>query len=500
MMSHWIIAPVVLPAFLAAMIIFTPRLGLASARLMSLAGNVALLAIAVALFLSASANPPQLYRLGDWPAPFGIVLVLDRLSALMLLLTAGLSLLVLLQSIATGWDIRGRKFHPLWQFQLMGLNGAFLTGDAFNLFVFFEVLLIASYGLMVHGGSGPRLRAGLQYVAVNLVGSTLFLFALATIYAVTGTLNMADLAQKVPLLPESDHALLRVAAILLMLVFAVKGALVPLHFWLPGTYAAAPGVVAALFAVMTKVGAYAALRFGTLVFPPELAVTAGLIGPTLLVAALVTLTLGAIGILGARSLPLLAAFAALASMGTVFTAMSAFTPVATAATLYYMVHSTLAGALIFLLADLARDRGAAAIAEGSPRLPGRLAVLFMLAAIATAGLPPLSGFLGKLLVLQSTPEPVWLVWSVILVASFLSIVGLARAGSALFWKPEGEAQALSLSVAAVPALLVAALVALTVLAGPVHAWLFAAADALHAPQAYIQANDLPEPALATGGN
>ncbi len=337
-------------------------------------------------------------------------------------------------------------------------------------------------------------------MAVNLVGSTLFLFALATIYAVTGTLNMADLAQKVPLLPEADHALLRVAAILLMLVFAVKGALVPLHFWLPGTYSSAPGVVAALFAVMTKVGAYASLRFGTLVFPPELAVTAGLIGPTLLIAALVTLTLGAIGILGARSLPLLAAFAALASMGTVFTAMSAFTPVATAATLYYMVHSTLAGALIFLVADLARDRGAAAIAEGSPRLPGRLAALFMLAAIATAGLPPLSGFLGKLLVLQSTPDPVWLVWSVILVASFLSIVGLARAGSALFWKPEGEAQALPLSVTAVPALLVVALVALTVLAGPVHAWLFATADTLHAPQAYIQANDLPEPALAPGGN
>ena len=133
------------------------------------------------------------------------MLVLDRLSALMLLLTAVLALLVLCQAIATGWDRRGRKFHALWLFQLMGLNGAFLTGDAFNLFVFFEVLLIASYGLMVHGGTGPRIKAGVQYIAVNLVGSTLFLFALATIYALTGTLNMADLAVKLPLLPEGDH-------------------------------------------------------------------------------------------------------------------------------------------------------------------------------------------------------------------------------------------------------------------------------------------------------
>jgi multicomponent K+:H+ antiporter subunit D len=493
MMSHWIIAPVVLPAFMAAIIIFTPRLGIASARLLALLANAALVAIAVALLLSASANPPQVYRLGDWPAPFGIVLVLDRLSALMLMLTAGLSLLVLLHSIATGWDTRGRKFHALWLFQLMGLNGAFLTGDAFNLFVFFEVLLIASYGLMVHGGTGPRLRAGLQYVAVNLVGSTLFLFALATIYSVTGTLNMADIAQKLPLLPEGDHALMRVAAILLMLVFAVKGALVPLHFWLPGTYAASPGVVAALFAVMTKVGAYAALRFGTLVFPPDLALTTGLIGPLLLPAALVTLALGAIGILGARSLPLLASFAALASMGTVFIAMSAFTPAATAATLYYMVHSTLAGALIFLVADLARDRGASAIADGGPRLPGPLAILFLLAAIASAGLPTLSGFLGKLLVLQSAPGPGWLVWGTILTASFLSIVGLARAGSALFWKPEGEAAALPPSQVAVPALLVVALAALTVLAGPAHDWASATAAALHAPQPYIDANALPPP-------
>lgn len=490
-MSHWIIAPVVLPAFVAALILFTPRLGRVSARGLALAANAALVALAVALLVSASETPPQVYRLGDWPAPFGIVLVLDRLAALMLALTAGLSLLVLIHAIITGWDICGRRFHALWLFQLMGLNGAFLTGDAFNLFVFFEVLLIASYGLMVHGGTGPRIRAGLQYIAVNLVGSTLFLFALATLYSVTGTLNMADLAVKLPQLPAGDHALIRVAAVLLMLVFAVKGALVPLHFWLPGTYAAAPGVVAALFAVMTKVGAYAALRFGTLVFPPDLVATAGLIGPLILPAALVTLVLGAIGVLGARSLPLIAAFAALASMGTVFIALSTFTPIATAAMLFYLVHSTVAGALLFLVADLARDRGAATLSAHSPALPGRLALLYLIAAIATAGLPPLSGFLGKLLVLQSQPGPTALVWGVILVTSFLVLLGLSRTGSALFWKPQGTPPPLPLAQAAIPMALAAATVALTLGAGPVHAWLLATAEALHIPFAYIHANALP---------
>ena len=492
-MGNWIIVPVVLPAVVAGLLLFLERQGLAFKRGVTLATTAALLVISLVLLSAASTAGPETYRLGDWPAPFGIVLVLDRLSALMLVLTSGVALAALWQAIVTGWDGRGAKFHALWLFQLMGLNGAFLTGDAFNLFVFFEVLLIASYGLMVHSGGGPRVRAGMQYIAVNLVGSTLFLFALGTIYSVTGTLNMADLAVKLPLLPEESHALIRVAAVLLMLVFAVKGALVPLHFWLPGTYAAAPGVVAALFAVMTKVGAYAALRTGTLVFPPDLAATAGMIGQLMLPAGLITLMLGAIGILGASSLPRLAAFAAVASMGTVFVAMSAFTPQATAATLYYMVHSTLAGAVLFMVADLARARGAYGFDGPSPRLPGVLAVVFLISAIGTAGLPPLSGFLGKLLVLQSAPGPGWLVWSVILGGSFLAILGLARAGSALFWRPEGEAAPLPMAQLAAPAALIAGLAALTVLAGPVHDWLSVTASALHEPAGYIGANDLPAP-------
>lgn len=473
-MSQLLILPVILPAMLAGAIILFARNALNLQRAIAILGTIALLALAISLIQTST----QSYFLGNWPAPFGIALVLDRLSALMLLLTASLALIVLIHTIRTGWDTKGRHFHALYLFQLMGLNGAFLTGDAFNLFVFFEVLLIASYGLMVHGGGQARIRAGVQYVAFNLLGSTLFLFALATIYSTTGTLNMADLAQKLPLIPANDTALIRVAAVLLMLVFAIKAALVPLQFWLPGTYANAPAPVAALFAVMTKVGAYALIRFGTLVFPTDLPATSALIAQMLYPAALATVAVGALGTLGIRSLPRQIAFAAIGSMGTLLLAVSAFTPQATSAALYYLIHSTLATAALFLIADLTRTRR-----------DGLTAALYMAAAIAMAGMPPLSGFVGKLLILDALrSDP--LAWTAILLASLFTIIGLARQGSDLFWKsPSTEAPAES---KAAILLCLAALTALTIAAGPITNWLTLTAEALHAPTAYIAANHLGE--------
>lgn len=489
-MSHWIITPVILPAVLAALIVLLARGNLALQRGLAVAGVAALAGIAVALLMAAT-DGPEAYRLGNWPAPFGIVLVLDRLSALMLVLVAGLSLPVLIHVIATGWDRRGRHFHALFLFQLMGLNGAFLTGDAFNLFVFFEVLLIASYGLMVHGGGAERLRAGVQYVAFNLVGSTLFLIALATIYAVTGTLNMADLAGKIAALPPGESGLIRAAALMLMLVFAVKGALVPLQFWLPGTYANAPGPVAALFAIMTKVGAYAVIRTGTLVFPTLWPLISGLLEP----AAIATIAVGALGVMGSRNLARLAAFAAIGSMGLLFLAVSNGSVQATAAALYYLLHSTLATAVLFLLADLVLARRQdLTVSARAPMAGGELiSVLFLAAAVAMAGLPPLSGFVGKLLVMQAVPSA-W-VWTVILLASLATMIGFARAGSVLFWKTDAEAlpasQPVFQPITLLPVLLLlAGLVALTLFAHPITEWLTETARALHSPAAYISVNDL----------
>ncbi len=500
-MNHWIIVPVLLPAVTAALIVLAMRSDIELARVFSVAANALLLPVAGALLWAASTGDPQVYFLGNWPAPFGIVLVLDRLSALMVGLTAAMSLMVQLYAMGSGWDARGRHFHALWQFQLMGVNGAFLTGDAFNLFVFFEILLIASYGLMIHAGGGARVRAGVQYVAYNLLGSTLFLFALATLYGVTGTLNIADMAGRVAELPEGDAALLRVGAVLLLLVFAVKGALVPLQFWLPATYARAPGPVAALFAIMTKVGAYAVIRFYTLVFPPDTPATGGLYADLILPAALATLAIGMIGVLGAATVGRLAAFAAVGSMGTLFLAVAPATPQATAAALYYLVHSTLAGALLFLVADLViARRGSGTLAEVRPPLAqgGMIAALWFAAGIATAGMPPLSGFLGKLLVLDALAgrPDTGLLWAAILVTSLIAIVGFARAGSTLFWKAhEGGAAPEALPpVRALPVVAAVALIGMialqTVLAGPIMDWLAATAEQVHDGSAYVAANRL----------
>ncbi|KDB01920.1 cation:proton antiporter [Defluviimonas sp. 20V17] len=500
-MSEWIIAPVLIPAVLAPLMVLLMRFDMQLQRIFSVAGTVALAALALWLLIGASNGPILDYRLGNWPAPFGIVLVLDRLSAMMLALTAGLALPVLLYAIGSGWDTRGRHFHALFQFQLMGINGAFLTGDAFNLFVFFEVLLIASYGLMIHGGGAERMKAGVQYVVFNLAGSTLFLFALGTIYAVTGTLNMADLANKVAALPPGDTGLIRVGAILLLLVFAVKGALVPLQFWLPNTYSHAPGPVAALFAVMTKIGAYAILRVFTLIFPPETPATGTLFADLLLPAALLTLALGIIGIMGARQLARLVSFAAIGSMGTLFIAVAQFSPEGNTAALYYAVHSTLAAAVLFLIADLtiARRGEAGGALRPAPRIAdaGLIAAFYFAAAIAMAGMPPLSGFVGKLLVMQATwgHPGQWLIWATILVTSLIAILGLARAGSTLFWKANAIAPGGRISEpeprAALPfvatGLLLAALVALTIFAGPVTGWMQGTSAQLLDRAAYVTA-------------
>jgi multicomponent K+:H+ antiporter subunit D len=508
--SHWIIAPVVLPAILAPLIAVVMRHDITLARTASVAGTIALLAIAIGLTAMAADGMTHIYRLGDWPAPFGIVLVLDRLSALMVLLTSVLALIVVLHAIATGWDARGRHFHALFQFQLMGICGAFLTGDIFNLFVFFEVLLIASYGLMIHAGGRDRLRAGLQYVVINLAGSTLFLFALGTLYASTGTLNIADLAVKVAEIPVEEATLVRVAAMLLMIVFAVKAALFPVHFWLPATYANAPAPVAALFAIMTKVGAYAILRVHTIAFGPGIAATEDMAATWLFPAAIVTIAIGAFGVLGARRLYPLIAYSVIASMGTLMVAVAAASPQATTAALYYLAHSTFAGAALFLIADLVvtRRHGDTLGERPATVQNGLFAALFFGGAIAMAGMPPLSGFLGKLLVLDALRAPGLMAWgwTAILAGSLLTIIGFARAGSALFWKSTATAPApvmapdqLDGAPATAPApaagaaeiapamMALTVLAALAVFAGPVSAYLDATAAQLYDREGYIAA-------------
>jgi len=509
-MNHWIILPILIPALTAPILLMGARNDRVLARVFSMTSSIALLGVAIGLLALASDGAVHTYALGDWAAPYGIVLVLDRLSALLLLLTAALALVVLLFALGGG-DEQGKHFHALYQFQLMGINGAFLTGDFFNLFVFFEILLIASYGLMVHGGGAARLKAGVQYVVINLAGSTLFLLAVGMIYAATGTLNMADLAVKVPQIAATDQALLQSGALLLLLVFCIKAALVPVHFWLPGTYAKAPAAVAALFAIMTKVGAYAIIRLYTLAFGAEAGAAAGLADPWLLPAALVTILIGVVGVLAAHRLRQMAGFAVVASMGTLLTAIALFQPAALSAALYYLLHSTLAGAVLFLIADLVARRrpghGDALSQAPSFHQMGLLAGAFFVAAIVATGMPPFSGFLGKLLILNAawhSPAMAW-IWGFILGGSLLSIVAFGRAGSTLFWKsleidaqrapgeprqrPSGPAEPLGHIAVG---LLLTGSVALTLFAGPASRYLEATAAQVFDTQGYIQAVLTPE--------
>lgn len=396
------------------------------------------LVFAVLLLVVAASGELRVYRMGDWPAPFGIVLVIDRLAAFMLVLTQLVAWPVLWYATG-GWDVHGRYFHALFQFQLMGLAGAFVTGDLFNLFVFFEVLLIASYVLLVHGQGRERFRVGVHYVVLNLAASALFLVGVALIYALTGTLNLADLALRVPMVADPDAAVLQAAALVLLVVFGFKAALLPLHLWLPATYAAASAPVAALFAIMTKVGIYSILRVHGVVFGADAGASAFAAAPLILPLAIATSILGVLGALAAHTLPRLVAYLTVASAGTILMAVGLFGVPAWSAAMYYTAHSTLAVAGMFLLVELvAAQRGAAGDRlEAGPSVaqPVLLGLMLLLAAASMAGLPPLPGFIGKLMLLQAAAGgemQVW-VWTSVLLAGFLTLLGLARAGSILFW-------------------------------------------------------------------
>ena len=511
-----IVLPIALPLMAGALLVLAEKKGGKLPVLLATAASIAGLVIALLLFERALTGNVQAYLLGNWVAPFGIALALDRLSALMVLLTSVIGCITLLY--AMGGDAkRGRHFYSLLQFQLMGLNGAFLTADLFNLFVFFEVLLIASYGLLLHGAGPARLKASIHYVSFNLAGSALFLIAASLLYGLTGTLNLADLAQRVPLVPADRTLLVQSAGLLLVVVFSVKAALLPLYFWLPATYSAASAPSAALFAIMTKVGVYAILRVTTLIFGETGGPAAFLTSPWLEFLALGTLLLGAIGAVAAKSLRVMIGNVVVASAGTLLLAVALGRPDTVAAGIFYLVDSTLVVAALFLLADRLRaSRGWADDDFQSVRADDfvhtgtaaktrmLLGVLFFILAMGAAGLPPLAGFLGKAMLLQAAGQTPWAGWIVatILASSLLMLVAFAQSGSTLFWKPsptfvaspanahtQSQERALPSHAthhASLGALL-ALLVACSVFAGPLSRFAQAAAAQLFERQAYIGA-------------
>ncbi len=527
--EHLLVAPVLLPLATAALMLM---LGEGNRRLKGPINLVStglglLLAIWLMLRVHSEGNAAfGIYLPGNWPVPFGIVLVADRLSALMAVLAGAVGLAALLYALAR-WQHAGVYFHVLLQLQLMGLYGAFLTADLFNLFVFFEVLLAASYGLLLHGGGLARVRAGLHYISINLVASLLFLIGVAVLYGVTGTLNMADIAAKIALIPERDLGLLHAGAAILAIAFLAKAALWPLNFWLTPAYGAASAPAAAIFAILTKVGVYAILRLWTLCFPAgAVGASAGFGGTVLIWGGLATLAFGAIGMLASQQLGRLAGYSVIASSGTLIAAIGFDVPALSSGALFYLASSTLAGCALFLLVELLErarqaQEGPQDLDDGNYALPafldaepphganldddeevliGRaipaalvfLGVAFTLCAMVIAGLPPLSGFVGKLGMLTALLDlgtvAAWTLFALLIVSGLFAAIALMRVGVRHFWTTQDRpAPRLRVAETLPIALLLGAAVLLVAQAEAAFGYARATADALHEPQRYIDA-------------
>jgi multicomponent K+:H+ antiporter subunit D len=534
--EHLVIAPIVLPMVAAALLLFFDDRERVLKATIAIGVSVALLVISVVLLRVAHANGASedgrvlVYLLGNWPPPFAIVLVLDRLSAMMLALTAVLAIPALIFSLGR-WQKAGPHFHTLFLLLLMGINGSFLTGDLFNLFVFFEVMLAASYGLVMHGTSAQRVRAGLHYIAINLVASLLFLTGVSMIYGVTGTLNMADLAVRIGQVPQESRMMLEAGAGILGVAFLIKAGMWPLGFWLPTTYSAAAAPSAAIMAIMSKVGVYVILRLSLLFSFSGTTGDPGSFGSyLLLIGGVLTVVFGTLGVLASQVLGRLAGFSVLVSSGTLLAALGLASTGVTAGALFYLVTSTVALSAFFLLIELI-DRGQDTFAnvlavtaeafgdseddedaeeEVGVSIPGTLAILgisFAACALLLAGLPPLSSFVAKVAMLNAVLNPhglgsggvilpsAWWFVALLIVSGLATLISMSRAGIRAFWAPVDASVPRVLLVEIAP---VGALLALTALmsiqAGPVMRYMEATAADLHSPNAYI--DQVLEPARA----
>ncbi|AZD29196.1 monovalent cation/H+ antiporter subunit D [Pseudomonas chlororaphis] len=538
LMPHLIVAPILLPLLTAAvMLMLGEKHRPLKARINLFSSMLGLGICVLLLYWTQQTGVPGsvgVYLPGNWQVPFGIVLVVDRLSALMLVLTGIIGVSALLFAMAR-WDRAGASFHALFQIQLMGLYGAFLTADLFNLFVFFEVLLAASYGLMLHGSGRARVSAGLHYVAINLLASSLFLIGAALIYGVTGTLNMADLALKIPLVPEADRGLLHAGAAILATAFLAKAGIWPLNFWLVPAYSAASAPVAAMFAIMTKVGVYTLLRLWTLLFSGQAGASAYFGGDWLIYGGMATIVCAALAILAAQRLERMASLSILVSAGILLAAIGFAQPRLIAGALFYLVSSTLALSALFLLAELIeRSRSANEIplddeVEALPRpleslqpppgtnldderkavvgqvIPWAMAFLglsFIACALLIIGMPPLSGFIGKLSLIgallnpaglgQASAAPLsgaaWGLLALLILSGLASLIAFSRLGIQRFWSPEERPSPLLRRFECVPIIALLGLcMLLTVKAEPLLRFTQAAADSLNDPQHYVMA-------------
>ncbi|WP_413154213.1 monovalent cation/H+ antiporter subunit D [Bartonella sp. cb54] len=518
---HLLVLPILVPLITGAILLFYDERRSKLKSLISLFSAGLSVVIAILLIMRALEVAPSsnVYRLGNWFPPFGIVLVLDRLSAMMLLLSSLLITAALVFARAH-WYKAGSHFQSLMQFFMVGINGAFLTGDLFNLFVFFEVMLTASYGLALHGLGQLRVRAGLHYVAVNLVASLFFLIGTALIYGIVGTLNMADLAIKIKYIASADIVLFEIGIALLGVAFLLKAGMWPLNFWLMPTYSAAVAPVGAVFALLSKVGIYIILRLTLLWFGSESGSLNNFGHTILFYGGLATMTFGFIGVLASQVLVRLAAYSVLVSSGTLLTAIGMGNATLIAGVLFYIVSSTLALGAFFLLVELVernQDVAANVLAvtmevygddeeeeeeEVGTYFPVTLAILgacFCMCAILIIGLPPFSGFVAKFMMFMavfnhskrelSTSIPMfrdWLFVIFVTISGFAALIAMTRTGIRTFWVSlEEKVPRVQVIEFAPIAVLLALCFFMTIFAGPMSHYMSETAKDLHEPQNYI---------------
>jgi len=526
-LHHLMLLPVILPLVAGALLLFLNERRRLAKALIALSASGLLIAAAIALVCRAQELAPiaEVYNLGNWAAPFGIIFVLDRLAAAFLLMAAIIAFAALIYASAH-WGKAGAHFYSFAMFFLAGVNGAFLTGDIFNLFVFFEIMLTASYALLMHGGGLPRVKAGMQFVTINLLASSCFLIGAALLYGGAGTLNMADIAAKLPLLSSDNLLICQIGIGILGIAFLIKAAMWPLCFWADKTYSSAAAPVGALFAITGKVGLYAILRLSLLWLGADKTGLHEAACAALFYGGLVTLIFGLLGALAAETLPRIAANCVLISAGTVLAAIGLNHPALTGIAVYYIISSTFALAAFFLLAEPAcrgHDTAADMIEvttevygeseeeeEESERgflIPAATAILgacFGLCAIVLIGMPPLSGFLAKFMMISSALAPnglgseggaavyimpdmrAWLFTICLLLGGFALLITFVRSGIRLFWAPEEEDIPPVRLTEIIPiAGLLALCLAMTAAAAPVMHYLSAMGAELHSPANYI---------------
>ncbi|WP_026875922.1 Na+/H+ antiporter subunit D [Jiangella gansuensis] len=508
--------PVVLPLFGAGLAFALGRSARAQ-RVVSLVVLALMVIIAAVLVYRADTDGPQVMEVGGWDAPLGISLVADRLSALMLLVSAIVALSVLVYSLGQGVveygpDTPLSVFHPTFLVLVAGVANAFLSGDLFNLYVGFEILLAASYVLLTLGGTGERIRAGTTYVVVSLVSSIIFLTAIALTYAATGSVGLAHLAGRLDELPDGISLLLQ---LMLLTAFAIKAAVFPLSAWLPDSYPTAPAPVTAVFAgLLTKVGVYAIIRTQTLLFPDSA------LSDLLLWAALLTMLIGILGAVAQSDIKRMLSFTLVSHIGYMVFGVALASDAGLSGAIYYVVHHIVIQTNLFLVAGLIERRGGSTSLErlgGLARLSPVLAVLFFVPAMNLAGIPPFSGFLGKLGLMQAgvdngSPLAYALVVGSV-VTSLLTLYAMAKAWNRAFWQapnpvgprettdmhrkpvrtdspePAGRVAAVAMrgALAGPAAALLAVGLAMTVFAGPLFALTDRAASDLRERTPYIEA-------------